>query len=256
MVNKLTYIKKIATSHFPKLVNLYIKKRYRPITMGACDKSIQMDPLWNHVVAGDQKLIDLISKECNSGDLLMSFQECINLIWATKSTAGIKGEMAELGVYSGSSAKLILSCLETDSRNLYLFDTFSGIPEITPGIDEVVLGSMAGKSFEDVKIKLKHFGNRTKFYCGMFPATASNINSNIRFSFVNLDADTYNSTKSALKYFYELLMPGGMILIHDYSSISCPGVKLSVDEYFADKNDKPIPLWHTQCLIIKNGAHA
>jgi O-methyltransferase len=248
----LTHFKKIFINYFPALTNLYIQKRYRPVTMGVCDKSIQMDPLWNHVVTRDQKLIDLISKECNSGDLLMSFQECVNLIWATKATAGLKGDLAELGVYSGSSAKLMLSCLETDFRDLYLFDTFSGIPEITPGIDEVVLGGMAGKSFEEVRIKLKLFSNRIKYHRGMFPTTASNIDTNIRFSFVNLDADTYNSTGAALKYFYELLTPGGMILIHDYSSISCPGVKLSVDEYFADKKDKPIPLWHTQCLIIKS----
>lgn len=245
-------IEKFVANLFPKLVKIYIQKRYRPITMGVCDKSIQMDPLWNHTIKQDSDLIDLISEECNSGDLLMSFHEAVNLIWATRATQEIAGDIAELGTFSGSSAKLILSCSKSDKRKCYLFDTFNGIPEFTQGIDKVRPGEIVGKSLEYVKTKLEDFIHRVQFQVGFFPQTTANLDANVIFSFVNLDADTYLSTKVALDYFYDRLSVGGMILCHDYSSESCPGVKKAVDEFLIGKNEKLIPLWHSQCLIIKN----
>jgi hypothetical protein len=44
---------------------------------------------------------------------------------------------------------------------------------------------------------------------------------------------------------------GGVILSHDYRSISCPGVKQAYDEFFADKPEIIIELWDTQCVVIK-----
>ena len=82
---------------FPSTVNAYKRLIKRPITRGACDVSIEADPLCNHVLKNDEHLLALITDECNSGDLLMSFHEAANLIWATRETIDIFGEIAEVG---------------------------------------------------------------------------------------------------------------------------------------------------------------
>lgn len=180
----------------------------------------------------------------------MSFHEAANLIWATRETKFVFGEIAEVGSYSGASANLILSCAPEDIRIVNLFDTFEGLPEVTPGIDNLEVGDVRGLQLSAVKAKLSKHVSRLKFHVGFFPNTTLSISPGIKFSLVNLDADTYQTTRAALQYFYPKMSSGGFILCHDYSSISCPGVRKAIDEFFSDKKESIIPLWHTQALVI------
>jgi hypothetical protein len=182
----------------------------------------------------------------------MSFHEAINLVWATRETTTIPGEMAEVGSYSGSSALLMLASSNIDLRVINLFDTFSGIPEVTTGIDKLEIGDVAGAPLKSVRTKLLPYSSRVKYHVGFFPNSAQNISSQTHFSLVNLDADTYQTTLAALEFFYPRMSHGGIILCHDYSSISCPGVRKAIDEFFLNKSETIIPLWHTQALIMKH----
>ena len=236
---------------FPKIGSAFKRLIKKPITNSFCDVAINVDPLWNHVLKADQPLIDRIQQECNSGELLMSFHEAVNLIWAMRSTREVSGEMAEVGSFSGASANLILDCCLGDARVLNLFDTFEGIPEVTIGIDKVAIGEITGVHLSEVKLKLSKHAERIKYHVGIFPDTLSNMSPQVTFSFINLDADTYSTTHLALSYFYSKMSSGGMIICHDYSSMSCPGVRKAIDEFFSDKVEIIIPLWHTQALIVK-----
>ncbi len=89
------------------------------------------------------------------------------------------------------------------------------------------------------------------FHKGFFPETTKNLEVNQKFSLVNLDGDTYQSTLSGLNYFYPKLVSGGILVCHDYQSKSCPGVKKAVDAFFSDKPEVLIELWHSQILIVK-----
>jgi len=237
-------------SIFSRAVNAYKRLVKRPITKGGCDVWIEADPLWNHVFKNDKPLVKLIREECNGGELLMSFHEAANLIWATRETKLIFGEVAEVGSYSGASANLILNCVTDDIRMVNLFDTFDGIPEVTQGIDNLDVGDIRGLQLSAVKSKLSKHASRLKFHVGIFPDTTLSIHPETKFSLVNLDADTYQTTLAALKYFYPRMSRGGFILCHDYSSISCPGVRKAIDEFFTDRDESIIPLWHTQALMI------
>lgn len=52
--------------------------------------------------------------------------ECVELYNAVKATAKVPGEMAEVGVYLGGTATIMLSA--TQSKHLHLFDTFQSLP--------------------------------------------------------------------------------------------------------------------------------
>src|ERR1041385_894280 len=59
-------------------------------------------------------------------ELLLSHGEACQIISAVQATRAIPGDMAELGVAYGASAKLILEY--SQNRQLHLFDTFEGLP--------------------------------------------------------------------------------------------------------------------------------
>jgi len=191
------------------------------------------------------KILDLIYKIKKETKLLLFDNEALQLYTAVKNAQKIKGSLAEVGVFKGGSAKII--CEAKDNRNLYLFDTFSGIPQVKK-IDQP--NFYVGKyscHLEEVKKYLKKYKN-VFFINGVFPLSAENLKK-IKFSFVHLDVDTYKDTLNSLKYFYPKINRGGVIIIHDYLWVE--GVKKAVNNYFFIKKEPVIELSGTQCLIIK-----
>jgi len=68
---------------------------------------------------------------------------------------------------------------------------------------------------------------------------------------VHFDVDLYESTLACLRFFYPRMLPGGVMLSHDYSILA--GVRKAVDEFLDGKPEKPIELPSTQCMIVKLG---
>jgi hypothetical protein len=136
------------------------------------------------------------------------------------------------------------------SRGLHLFDTFGGMPEVNASIDLHQRGDFNDTSADSVAKYLAVFPN-VVLHPGFFPDSARDLPAETRFCFIHLDVDIYESTLSGLQFFYPRLNPGGYLISHDYSSISCPGVKKAFDEFFADKPEEVIHLWDTQCVVRK-----
>jgi hypothetical protein len=151
-----------------------------------------------------------------------------------------------VGVYQGGSAKVI--CEAKGARHLHLFDTFAGLPS-PKDIDrsDFTEGRFAC-SLDSVRQYLGSYSGVT-FYEGFFPATAPPV-SNRRFSFVNIDVDIYDSTRSALEFFFPRMSPGGVLISHDYSA---GGVKAAFDEFLSDKPEPLIELAGDQCMVTKIG---
>lgn len=80
------------------------------------------------------------------------------------------------------------------------------------------------------------------FIKGYFPETAAQLPDKGSYCLVHIDCDLYNPVRAAMEYFYPRLVPGGFLLVHDYSSLHWDGAEEAVDEFFADKPESPIPL--------------
>lgn len=148
----------------------------------------------------------------------------------------VVGDMAEVGVFKGETAKLIHHLMP--DKKLYLFDSFSGLPaqiirEDCDGTVRPQTVNFGTSSKEEVK---KHVNGNSNIDIreGIFPETAIDLKDHV-FSFVHLDADLYQSTLDGLQFFYPRLAKGGSILIHDYNH-NWVGVNKAVDEF-----EKTIP---------------
>ena len=199
-------------------------------------------------------------KEKKVADLMKSIKNEVFFEWPpyeaymiysiTRSQRELDGDMAEVGVYQGGSAKII--CEVKRNRKLFLFDTFKGLPELSD-ID-TLFGKKHWKknqfndtSLEAVKDYLSSYEN-VQIIKGEFPKTADSIGDS-KFSFVHLDVDLYRSTIECLKFFYPRLVKGGIILVHDYFA---DGIQKAFKEFLQSNKIQLIELTGSQCMIIKN----
>lgn len=146
---------------------------------------------------------------------------------------GVAGSLAELGVYKGTTAKLLHALMP--SRRLWLFDTFEGFDA-----RDLAHESKAGDfRFDDTSLEavLRYVGEGgdVRACKGRFPETASEVPDDETFALVHLDADLYKPTADALAFFYPRLAPGGLLILHDYGSGAWPGIAQAADAFLADK---------------------
>jgi hypothetical protein len=160
---------------------------------------------------------------------LVMFLENVRLI----EQEGIAGSLAELGVYKGTTAKILHALLP--ERRLWLFDTFEGFDA-----RDLAHERKAGDfRFDDTSLEavLRHVGASDRVHAckGRFPETAAAVPDDETFALVHLDADLYKPTADALAFFYPRLAPGGFLILHDYGSGAWPGIAQAADAFFADK---------------------
>jgi O-methyltransferase len=193
------------------------------------------------------EIIELIYNTKSNDSMLLTFSEAFNICIAVKATTKVNGNIAEVGVYKGGSARLISEF--KGNRKLFLFDTFEGLPELNSfdTSNEFFKGQFKETSLEFVKEILSPFDG-INIFKGYFPETAGPIESE-KFSFVHLDVDLHKSTVDSLEFFYPRMLKGGIIISHDY--INADGVRLAFDNFFKDKPETILTLSETQCMIVK-----
>jgi hypothetical protein len=197
----------------------------------------------------DKKIIDLIKIVKKEVDFAFFPIEAYHVYSIAKSQSKLDGDMAEVGVYQGGSAKLIAEV--KNEKELYLFDTFEGLPKVSEkdthfGTSYWKTGEFSNTSLENVENYLSNYKN---IYCykGKFPETSEPIKTK-KFSFVHLDVDLFQSTIDCLEFFYPRMINGGIILTHDYHT---DGVKQAFNEFCKDKKIPQIQLLGSQCAITK-----
>jgi O-methyltransferase len=146
----------------------------------------------------------------------------------------IPGDIVECGVWRGGSmqatARTLLEAGDT-SRDLYLFDTFEGMPPPTEedrrhdgksaaellAANERTSGVWAVASLEDVQdgmAKVAYPPDRVHFVPGMVEDTVPG-KAPEQICVLRLDRGWYASTKHELETLYPRLVPGGVLLIDD-----------------------------------------
>ena len=200
-----------------------------------------------HKDAGTLRLIRQIRRERRS---LLTANESFILYSTVVAQRHLPGDLAEVGVFEGASAKLI--CEANRSRTLHLFDTFAGMPPMKGRESRVFREHQYACSLAAVQAYLGSYSH-VLYYQGLFPAPAKDL-TDLTFSFVHLDVDLYGSTWDCLEYFYPRLVAGGVIISHDYSIQQ--GVRDAFDDFLANRPENVIELPTTQCLLIKQHAPA
>jgi len=209
---------------------------------------------WKHIrkhrLCSEHSFLQLHAQSLRDNEGLQGLEERYNLWALARAVAERPGALAEVGVYRGGSAKFI--CAAKGDAALHLFDTFTGMPPVDSASDGGFHeGDFIDTSVAQVRDYLAGF-DHVHFHAGVFPVSAAELEqASPTFKFVHLDVDLYSSTLAALNWFYPRMERGGLMLTHDYSDVTVPGVKRAFDEFFRDKPETVVPLWLTQAVVAK-----
>lgn len=163
---------------------------------------------------------------------------------------GVPGDLAELGVFEGVTARFLRRFFP--DRTLRLFDTFAGFSDADLNRESNrAHAAVSGRMFKGVDPdRVRRFiekpGHRVepigviRCYPGHFPDTLDEAARSARYAFVHLDADLYEPTRAGLAFFYPRVNEGGFVLVHDYNA--WPGARRAVDEFANDHGLVPVPL--------------
>jgi O-methyltransferase len=166
---------------------------------------------------------------------------------------GLRGNVAELGVYKGKFAKYINQ--HFPERKLYLFDTFAGFDKRDIVQEKSEKYSLAEQDFSDTSLETVLKQMPFPLNCipvkGFFPDSALHIDDS--FVFVSLDADLFEPLYQGLLFFYPKLQPGGYIFIHDFNNDAYKGARLAVEKFCLEQkiNFLPVPDLGGSVIIMK-----
>jgi len=162
----------------------------------------------------------------------------------------VPGDVVECGVWRGGSmqatARTLMEAGDT-SRNLYLFDTFEGMPPPTEedlrqdgrsaadllAASEKTSGVWAVATLEDVRAGMGRIGypdDKVHFVPGLVEETVPD-QAPEQIAVLRLDTDWYASTKHELDHLYDRVPSGGVVIIDDYDYWE--GSRKAVDEFVA-----------------------
>lgn len=152
----------------------------------------------------------------------------------------LPGDLVECGCARGGSAALMALTLRQlgERRNMWLFDTFEGLPAPTADdpdyeIAELFTGSCLGP-LEEVRELFRDQGvaDGVQFVKGLFQDTIPRSPIE-RIAFLHIDGDWYESVKVCLDALYDKVVPGGIIQFDDYGYWK--GARKAVDEFMAKR---------------------
>lgn len=167
----------------------------------------------------------------------------------------ISGDVVEVGVWRGGS--MMLSALTllnaNDMRELWLYDTFAGLPKPDEKLDINLKGiraidawnprSFDGKTSywcysteEETRSNMLKTGypeNRLHFIKGMVEETMPR-NLPDKIAILRLDTDFYSSYKHVLTHAWDRIMPGGICILDDYGHFN--GARIATEEFLKERN--------------------
>jgi len=138
------------------------------------------------------------------------------------------GIFVEVGVYKGGTAYYLNEITKERKTELWLFDTFEGMPEKTEGIDLHNVGDFSDCSYETVKSLVPE----ARIFKGFFPETIKDIFLP-DISFAHIDCDQYESIKNCIQILIPFLTIGGIMYFNDYGCLD--GATKAIDEFCPER---------------------
>jgi hypothetical protein len=144
------------------------------------------------------------------------------LIACARSTP--PGCFVEVGVFRGGSAQHLHALALEQDREIYLYDTFEGMPYFDPALDSHPLGDFANTDLKRIR-SLCPWANIGK---GIFPDSSLPMPP---IAFAHVDVDNYRCVYETAFFLKDRMAPGGVIWFDDSPCLA--GAAKATQELFA-----------------------
>jgi hypothetical protein len=202
------------------------------------------DNVFNDFPKVSDSSVRLISHLIGTG-----IHEAAYIIYHLSKSLKVAGDVCEFGVAQGATSALLANEIRDTSKNLWLYDSFKGLPKPTKKDtlkDDIFnLGTMdkyEGQMSSPVSLVKKRLSNidfpplKVKIVPGFIKGKILDGRLPKKICFAYLDFDFYEPTLDVLNSINEKLSVGGCVIVDDYDYFST-GIKTAVQE-FLKKNKK------------------
>lgn len=175
--------------------------------------------------------------------------------YASKATNCLINNLVECGVCDGMSAYFAMCAMqgEINEFKIFLYDAWAGIKsECLLPSEMCAAGKYSYLNIGNTKQNLTEFQENTSFIKGVIPESFKISNNPAELIWLHIDLNSSLSTTATLKFFFEKMPPGGVILFDDYAWPGYYDTKLAVDEFFSSKRGILLPLPTGQAIYFKH----
>lgn len=159
-------------------------------------------------------------------ETLLSPEQWSILQSAVLEVEGLIGEVVEVGVFRGGSAKLL--CDSFPDQNVICIDTFEGLPgSLVAGID----GHSAGSFSCSLKEVAAFLPSNAKLVKMLYQPPDNDPLEGKSLKLLHIDVDLYESVKRAIEANWPRIVPGGLIVCDDYNDAACRGAQKAVNDF-------------------------
>lgn len=195
------------------------------------------------------------------------FCEALHIVSFLNSALGLPGDICEFGVAQGATSALIANEIRYTDKELWLFDSFEGLPMPTErdvliddifnlGSIEKYQGQMAcGQEQVVGRLNSVRFPmDRVKIVAGFIEKSSKFASLPKSVCFAYVDFDFYEPIKVALELLDPRLPVGGVVIVDDYGFFSA-GAQSAVDEFVESREGRytcePSPDWAGKFCIVR-----
>lgn len=164
--------------------------------------------------------------------------------WAANQAKHLEGDFVECGVWYGVLSRALAEYVDFDKsdKTFYLLDPWGGLQmgnssDYQPDIYDVV------------KSRFSKYSN-VRMIRGLVPETLLQVPSQ-KVAFLSIDMNGIEPERQALNYFYDKMVPGGVIYFDDYGVAGYEGLKAMVDEFFKNKPESIMYIPTGQGIVVK-----
>jgi hypothetical protein len=184
-------------------------------------------------------------------------------LWqAARNVAPLAGAAAEVGSYRGGSAYFIAASFRAllgHEIPVEVIDTFEGHPQDKLSERDAAMHRddptrFADTSYEQVAAYLAEF-ERVTVHKGEFSRVAPTLPEQA-YRLAHVDVDLYEPAVECLDYFAPRLVAGGVIVLDDHGSPSCPGIEQAAAEFMDATDGFQAWDYQKQLVLVKSAAAA
>jgi hypothetical protein len=206
----------------------------------------------------DTRFVDVVKRQAHSKQDLSLGWRLHTLVWAAQSVQHLEGDFVECGVWKGFCFGVLTDYLDfkSQARNLYLYDTYAGIPE---GYNsehrnnqpyERALENDPDRIYNTVVERFQSFDN-VHVVRGIVPDSFQETCPD-KIALLHIDMNSAASEVAALEALFDKVVPGGMSVFDDYGWTGYRAQMVAEDKFMKDRGHTILELPTGQGLVVKH----
>tara|TARA_B100000989_G_scaffold159105_1_gene118770 strand:- start:3691 stop:4560 length:870 start_codon:yes stop_codon:yes gene_type:complete len=152
-----------------------------------------------------------------------------SVLLASKNASQSQMSLAECGVCDGLAIYFAIKACELSNvdKKIYLYDAWEDLG------DDKLRFKYDYLNIDITKKNLENFNKYLIFNKGLIPNVFQRAENPTKINWLHIDLNSSEATRYSLEFFFDKLMPGGVMLFDDYGGFD--DTRRIVDEFFKNK---------------------